>query len=158
MAKIIVIYILTDPYQTPPSIINTANVIQFPLKLAFASTAHKIQGSTISKPQKAVINTSDSFGAAMIYVMLSRVCSLDQIRILNEFDESKMYPHKQALEEMKRLECISFRIIGCTLCEEMNTCNGTRTISSRQIISYKRLYLYLSISKITFINDAALYL
>ena len=89
------------------SIINTANVIQFPIKLAFASTAHKIQGSTISKPQKAIINTSDSFGAAMIYVMLSRVCSLDQIRILNEFDESKMYPDMKALEELKRLENIS---------------------------------------------------
>ena len=89
------------------SIINTANVIQFPLKLAFASTAHKIQGSTIAKPQKAVVNTSDSFGAAMIYVMLSRVCSLDQIRILNEFDESKMYPDMKALEELKRLENIS---------------------------------------------------
>ena len=69
------------------SIINTANVIQFPIKLAFASTCHKIQGSTIPKPQKVIINTSDTFGAAMIYVMLSRVCSSDQILILNEFDE-----------------------------------------------------------------------
>ena len=54
-----------------------------------------------------MINTADSFGAAMIYVMLSRVCSLDQIIILNEFDESKMYPDMRALEELKRLENIS---------------------------------------------------
>ena len=82
-------------------------MIQFPIKLAFACTAHKIQGSTIPKPQKAVINTNDSFGAAMIYVMLSRVCSLSQIYILDEFDESKMYPNIQALEEMERLNNIS---------------------------------------------------
>ena len=39
--------------------------------------------------------------------MLSRVCSLDQILILNEFDKRKMYPNKKALEELKRLEEIS---------------------------------------------------
>ena len=89
------------------SIINTAMVIQFPIKLAFACTAHKIQGSTISKPQKAVINTNDSFGAAMIYVMLSRVCSLSQIYILDEFDESKMYPDFKALAELETLNNIS---------------------------------------------------
>jgi len=37
------------------SIINTAKVIQFPIKLAFACTAHKIQGATIQKPMKLVI-------------------------------------------------------------------------------------------------------
>ena len=39
--------------------------------------------------------------------MLSRVCSLDQILILNEFDKRKMYPNKKALEELKRIEEIS---------------------------------------------------
>ena len=89
------------------SIINTANVIQFPLKLAFATTAHKIQGATIPKPQKVIINVSDTFTAAMVYVMLSRVCSLSQILILNEFNEEKMYPNKRALEELERLDRIS---------------------------------------------------
>ena len=89
------------------SIINTATVIQFPLKLAFASTAHKIQGATIPKPQKVIINTADTFTAAMVYVMLSRVCSLSQILILNEFDEKKMYPNLRALEELERLDKIS---------------------------------------------------
>ena len=89
------------------SIVNTANVIQFPVKLAFASTAHKIQGATIPKPQKLIINTSDVFVAAMIYVMLSRVCSADQIFILNEFNDSKMYPNMQALKELERLDKIS---------------------------------------------------
>jgi hypothetical protein len=88
------------------SVINTAMVIQFPLKLAFACTAHKIQGATIPKPQKVIINVSDTFAAAMVYVMLSRVCALWQILILNKFDESKMYPSMTALEEYERLEKI----------------------------------------------------
>ena len=89
------------------SIVNTANVIQFPLKLAFASTAHKIQGATIPKRKKVIINFSDTFTAAMVYVMLSRVCSLSQILILNEFDEEKIYPNKRALEELEILDKIS---------------------------------------------------
>jgi exonuclease III len=39
--------------------------------------------------------------------MLSRVCTLKQIFILNQFEESKMYPNKKALEELERLDQIS---------------------------------------------------
>ena len=39
----------------------------------------------------------------MVYVMLSRVCALEQIFILNKFYEAKMYPNTRALEELKRL-------------------------------------------------------
>ena len=89
------------------SVINTANVIQFPVKLAFACTSHKIQGSTISKPLKEVIDVSDTRNAAQVYVMLSRVCSISQLYILDEFDETKMYPDMRALEELERLDNIS---------------------------------------------------
>ena len=44
----------------------------------------------------------DTFAAAMTYVMLSRVCALSQIFILNEFDESKMYPNLNALQKLDR--------------------------------------------------------
>ena len=84
--------------------VSTATVIQFPLKLAFACTTHKIQGSTISK---VIINTDDAFGPAMIYVQLSRVCALSQIFILNTFDETKMFPNLRALAELERLNSIS---------------------------------------------------
>ena len=50
---------------------------------------------------------ADTFSAAMVYVMLSRVCSLEQIFILNEFEESKMYPNMKALDELERLDKIS---------------------------------------------------
>ena len=43
----------------------------------------------------------------MVYVMLSRVCTLEQIFILNSFDENKMYPNTKALEELERLDKIS---------------------------------------------------
>ena len=89
------------------TVISTAAVIQFPLKLAFACTAHKVQGSTIPKPNKVIINTKDTFAAAMIYVMLSRVCSMTQILILNEFNEGKMYPSQRALQELRRFFALS---------------------------------------------------
>ena len=82
-------------------------MIQFPIKLAFACTAHKIQGATIPKPMKLVIYVMDIWMAAVTYVMLSRICALWQLYILDEFDESKMYPHQQAIEELERLKNIS---------------------------------------------------
>ena len=89
------------------SVINTANVIQFPLKLAFASTAHKIQGATILKPMKLIISVEDIWAAALVYVMLSRICALWQLYILDEFDETKMYPSQVALKETERLRQLS---------------------------------------------------
>ena len=53
------------------------------------------------------MNVEDTFDAAMIYVMLSRACSLSQILILNEFDPSKMYPNQKALDELDRLNKLS---------------------------------------------------
>ena len=67
----------------------------------------KSKAQTIPKPQKVIINVSDTFSAAMVYVMLSRVCALSQIYILDKFVESKMYPNPRALEELARLDKIS---------------------------------------------------
>ena len=89
------------------SVINTANIIQFPIKLAFACTGHKIQGSTIPKPRKLIIYVKDIWMAGITYVMLSRICSLNQLYILDDFDETKMYPSQIALNELERLKHIS---------------------------------------------------
>ena len=57
----------------PSKASSNASAIQFPLKLAFAATAHKIQGSTILKPSYLVIDLKSVKEAAQGYVMLSRV-------------------------------------------------------------------------------------
>ena len=88
-------------------VVKTANVIQFPIKLAFACTAHKIQGSTIHKPMKLIVSVLDLWTSAIAYVMLSRICALWQLYILEEFKRSKMYPSKLAMKEHDRLEEIS---------------------------------------------------
>ena len=59
--------------------IATAQVIQFPIKLAFAATAHKIQGQTVKKPRKVIFDLESLFQPATAYVMLSRVESIDQL-------------------------------------------------------------------------------
>ena len=63
--------------------IATAKVIQFPIRLAFAATSHKIQGQTVKKPRKVVIDLESVFQPAMAYVMLSRVESIEQLYILD---------------------------------------------------------------------------
>ena len=56
---------------------------------------------------KIIIDVRDIWQAAICYVMLSRICALWQLYILNAFDEKKMYPMQVALNELQRLEDIS---------------------------------------------------
>ena len=83
--------------------IATAQVIQFPIKLAFAATAHKIQGQTVKKPRKVIVDLESVFQPAMAYVMLSRVESIDQLFILETFNEMKIYGSKSAVNELKKM-------------------------------------------------------
>ena len=86
---------------------STATVIQFPIKLAYAITSHKIQGQTISWPIKVFLDISSVFEDAQAHVMLSRVQQIEQIYILDKLDESKIRTSKIGLEETKRLASIS---------------------------------------------------
>ena len=83
--------------------ITTAKVVQFPIRLAFATTAHKIQGQTVKKPRKVIVDLRSVFQPAMAYVMLSRVESIEQLFILEEFDSSKIYGNQQAITELQRM-------------------------------------------------------
>ena len=86
---------------------NTAKVIQFPLSLCFAATAHKFQGQTVYKPNKAACDFRTVFEAAQSYVMLSRIQSLDQLFILGSLPDNKFYASPKALTELERLNCVS---------------------------------------------------
>ena len=88
-------------------IASTAKLIQYPIILTFAVTVHKVKGQTIERPLKCVIDLRSVFEGAQAYVMLSRIKELDQLYILEELPENKIYPIQKALEEIRRLETVS---------------------------------------------------
>ena len=86
---------------------NLAKIIQFPITLSFAATAHKFQGQTIKKPNKSTNDLNSVFQAAQAYTMLSRVEALNQLYILNFLPINKIYADQEALMENQRLENVS---------------------------------------------------
>ena len=56
-----------------------ANIKQFPLKLAFASTGHKVQGITIKKGNNVVVHGHEKIPNGMYYLMLSRAEEMEQV-------------------------------------------------------------------------------
>lgn len=77
---------------------------QVPLILAWAVTAHKLQGVTV---ENAVLDLGSSlFAKGQPYVMLSRAKSLDKILILRQFAVQKLSElvNKEAVKEMNRLQ------------------------------------------------------
>jgi hypothetical protein len=82
---------------------SRATVIQFPLKVAHAITAHKIQGQTIPKPLKVALDISSIFDDAQAHVMLSRVEEFQQIYILESLPEEKIRASTKALAELAEM-------------------------------------------------------
>ena len=83
---------------------STSGIVQqFPLKLAFAATAHKVQGQTVRKPGKLILDLNSVREAGQAYVMLSRVTELSQLYIINTLNPDKIYHNKEAEKEVKRL-------------------------------------------------------
>ncbi len=76
---------------------------QFPMKLAFACTVHKVQGMTTDT---AVVCLKRIFESGMAYVALSRTTSLSGLHI-TEFDENKIFCDPEissSLENMPKAE------------------------------------------------------
>ncbi|XP_068449333.1 uncharacterized protein [Clinocottus analis] len=75
---------------------------QFPVRLAFACTIHKVQGMTRAS---AVVSLKHIFEPGMAYVALSRVTSLSGLYVL-DLDERKIYANPEitgALETMRQV-------------------------------------------------------
>ncbi|CAI5669492.1 unnamed protein product [Oreochromis niloticus] len=74
---------------------------QFPVKLAFACTIHKVQGMTTTS---AVVSLKSIFEPGMAYVAVSRVTSLSGLYLL-DMEEKKIFTNPEitaALENMKQ--------------------------------------------------------
>ena len=85
----------------------TATVIQFPVRLSHANTAHKYQGQTVPAPGTVSLDINSVFEPGQAYVMLSRIQCIDQLYILKDLDPSKIRAAPAALEELKRLKAFN---------------------------------------------------
>merc|ERR1719397_1519231 len=81
----------------------TATIFQFPLKGAAAITSHKIQGQTVAKPSSLVVDVTSSHQPGMVYVMLSRVCSMQQLHIVDKLDPDKIIVSEKVKAEAARM-------------------------------------------------------
>ena len=96
-----------ETYKLKDSGDNTANLIQFPIVLAHAVTAHKTQGMTIPKPLTVNLHLDSVFTSCQAYVMLGRVQALSQLFIIDEFDPLKIRTSVSALAECERMNARS---------------------------------------------------
>ena len=78
--------------------------IQYPLRLGFAMTIHKIQGGTIQLGNSLVSSFKDVFGGSQAYTVLSRIKQLDQLFLLEGLFEDKIYTSQKSLKALKELE------------------------------------------------------
>ena len=111
--------LLEQEYNQGKDYSTSATAINWPLKLSWAVTMHKIQGSTVFNPKAIILNLHCWLKPAMIYVALSRVQTITQVYILEKKKDNKhknnynqgdmiptnmMVPWQDAMEEVKRLQ------------------------------------------------------
>jgi len=124
-----------------------ATAINWPIKLSWGITMHKIQGTTLKNPKCIILDLDCWLRSAMIYVALSRIQTITQLFILersstskfksyyNEEDKiptNKIQPWPQAMEELSRLQSIDI----CNFLTEIR--EDTFKIVSLNIVSLKK--------------------
>ena len=65
------------------------------------------QGQTVSKPNSLVVDVTSANKPGMVYVMLSRVCSLDQLHIVDKMDPEKITVDEKVRIEAARMDKVS---------------------------------------------------
>ena len=65
------------------------------------------QGQTVSKPNSLVVDVTSANKPGMVYVMLSRVCSLDQLHIVDKMDPEKITVDEKVRIEAARMDQVS---------------------------------------------------
>ena len=66
-----------------------------------------MQGATIEKGKSLILDFRNKLKPAMAYVMLSRVQEIGQLFILDSIPDNRIYPHNDAMQELKRMEEVS---------------------------------------------------
>ena len=85
----------------------SGKICQFPLRLADAFTAHKLQGVQSPEGIPFVCHGHPNIQTGMGYVMLSRCPKLEDIYIDDQFDLDKIKPNESAAAENARLNITS---------------------------------------------------
>ena len=124
--------------------------VNFPLKLCYAITAHKIQGLTVKKPTCIVLHLHGYLRPAMGYVMLSRIQCLDQLIIVRppstkpELQMERIKPWDTALTELNRLQTVD-------ITSQARKC--TMSVASLNICSLQKHFSDLEAFHSLMLND-----
>ena len=76
------------------------------------------QGQTVAKPNNLVVDVTSSHQPGMVYVMLSRVCSIQQLHIIDKFNPEKIAVSESVRDEAARMAAVS---LNSNPCEWMDT-------------------------------------
>jgi hypothetical protein len=76
----------------------TGKIFQFPVRLAWAVTAHKVQGQTFKKGSTLVVHWHKKLAHGMAYVMLGRCESPNDLFITDSFDPNGIKCDEKAKE------------------------------------------------------------
>merc|ERR1712112_143891 len=92
---------------------DNAGEVKKDMKGAEGMTSHKMQGQGVPKPNSLVVDVVSAHQPGMVYVMLSRCCSLEQLTILDEMDPDKIRVHEDVKVEARRMAKVSINKNPC---------------------------------------------